>query len=222
MRCSPPPTASLDPRRRRADRRLLRDPRPQQAPDEAGWRMAGAEALRPLRARSAGSPGTRSSPASPWPSPRHDRPGHRALRVQPAVGRCARRRGDRPRPTPGEYDASAPARDLAGPDRADGDRPRRPDRPRSRTPGLRARSSAASSIPRATRWERFRDAPAAKHYHQAYRHGLLEHTLSVAQGVERRRPPTSPGSTATSPSPGRCCTTSASSRPTTTTRWRST
>lgn len=33
------------------------------------------------------------------------------------------------------------------------------------------------------RWERFRDAPAAKVYHQAYRHGLLEHTLSVAQAV---------------------------------------
>jgi 3'-5' exoribonuclease len=32
-------------------------------------------------------------------------------------------------------------------------------------------------------WERFRDAPAAKHYHQAYRHGLLEHSLSVAQSV---------------------------------------
>lgn len=32
-------------------------------------------------------------------------------------------------------------------------------------------------------YARFRDAPAAKHYHQAYRHGLLEHTLSVAQGV---------------------------------------
>ncbi|GAC1316086.1 MAG: HD domain-containing protein [Thermoleophilaceae bacterium] len=32
-------------------------------------------------------------------------------------------------------------------------------------------------------WERFRAAPAAKHYHQAYRHGLLEHSLSVAQGV---------------------------------------
>jgi len=30
---------------------------------------------------------------------------------------------------------------------------------------------------------RFRDAPAAKHYHQAYEHGLLEHCLSVAQGV---------------------------------------
>jgi 3'-5' exoribonuclease len=32
-------------------------------------------------------------------------------------------------------------------------------------------------------WERFREAPAAKHYHQAYRHGLLEHTLTVAEGV---------------------------------------
>lgn len=37
-------------------------------------------------------------------------------------------------------------------------------------------------------WERFRDAPAAKHYHQAYRHGLLEHTLSVAQGVGAAAP----------------------------------
>jgi 3'-5' exoribonuclease len=32
-------------------------------------------------------------------------------------------------------------------------------------------------------WEAFREAPAAKHYHQAYRHGLLEHCLGVAQGV---------------------------------------
>ncbi len=32
-------------------------------------------------------------------------------------------------------------------------------------------------------WARFQDAPAAKVYHQAYRHGLLEHTLSVAQAV---------------------------------------
>ncbi|HEY1274134.1 MAG TPA: HD domain-containing protein [Thermoleophilaceae bacterium] len=30
---------------------------------------------------------------------------------------------------------------------------------------------------------RWHQAPAAKHYHQAYRHGLLEHCLSVAQGV---------------------------------------
>ena len=32
-------------------------------------------------------------------------------------------------------------------------------------------------------WARYRDAPAAKYYHQAYRHGLLEHCLTVAQGV---------------------------------------
>jgi 3'-5' exoribonuclease len=32
-------------------------------------------------------------------------------------------------------------------------------------------------------WRRFRDAPAAKVYHQAYRHGLLEHTVSVGQAV---------------------------------------
>jgi 3'-5' exoribonuclease len=32
-------------------------------------------------------------------------------------------------------------------------------------------------------WTRYREAPAAKHYHQAYRHGLLEHCLTVAQAV---------------------------------------
>jgi 3'-5' exoribonuclease len=32
-------------------------------------------------------------------------------------------------------------------------------------------------------WPEFRDVPAAKHYHQAYRHGLLEHCLTVAQAV---------------------------------------
>ena len=32
-------------------------------------------------------------------------------------------------------------------------------------------------------WPLYRDAPAAKRFHQAYRHGLLEHCLSVAQGV---------------------------------------
>jgi 3'-5' exoribonuclease len=34
-----------------------------------------------------------------------------------------------------------------------------------------------------TFWERYREAPAAKYYHQAYRHGLLEHSLGVAQAV---------------------------------------
>ena len=32
-------------------------------------------------------------------------------------------------------------------------------------------------------WQRFRVAPAAKYYHQAYPHGLLDHTVSVAQAV---------------------------------------
>jgi 3'-5' exoribonuclease len=34
-----------------------------------------------------------------------------------------------------------------------------------------------------TIWPHYREAPAAKHYHQAYRHGLLEHSLTVAQAV---------------------------------------
>jgi 3'-5' exoribonuclease len=32
-------------------------------------------------------------------------------------------------------------------------------------------------------WTSYRVAPAAKYYHQAYRHGLLEHCLGVAQAV---------------------------------------
>ncbi len=32
-------------------------------------------------------------------------------------------------------------------------------------------------------WARYRVAPAAKYYHQAYAHGLLEHSLGVAQAV---------------------------------------
>jgi 3'-5' exoribonuclease len=37
--------------------------------------------------------------------------------------------------------------------------------------------------PAAPLWPRYRDAPAAKRFHQAYPHGLLEHSLSVAQAV---------------------------------------
>jgi 3'-5' exoribonuclease len=37
--------------------------------------------------------------------------------------------------------------------------------------------------PQTQLWERYRVAPAAKHYHQAYRYGLLEHSLGVAQAV---------------------------------------
>jgi 3'-5' exoribonuclease len=32
-------------------------------------------------------------------------------------------------------------------------------------------------------WAGYRDSPAGKRYHHAYRHGLLEHSLSVAQAV---------------------------------------
>jgi 3'-5' exoribonuclease len=32
-------------------------------------------------------------------------------------------------------------------------------------------------------WARYSQAPAAKSFHQAYRHGLLEHSLTVAQAV---------------------------------------
>ncbi len=50
-------------------------------------------------------------------------------------------------------------------------------------PQLRAaaRPPARSRLGRL--WARYREAPAAKHYHQAYRHGLLEHCLGVAQAV---------------------------------------
>ncbi|MEX2193647.1 MAG: HD domain-containing protein [Thermoleophilaceae bacterium] len=37
--------------------------------------------------------------------------------------------------------------------------------------------------PESDTWRRYSVAPAAKRYHQAYRHGLLEHCLSVAEGV---------------------------------------
>src|SRR5947209_7446202 len=42
---------------------------------------------------------------------------------------------------------------------------------------------AAIFGPGSATWERYREAPAAKRYHQAYRHGLLEHCLTVAQAV---------------------------------------
>ena len=37
--------------------------------------------------------------------------------------------------------------------------------------------------PATATWQLFREAPAAKRFHQAYRHGLLEHSLTVAQSV---------------------------------------
>ena len=49
-------------------------------------------------------------------------------------------------------------------------------------PHLRALLDAVFG-PQSPTWQQFRDAPAAKRYHQAYRHGLLEHSLTVAQAV---------------------------------------
>ncbi len=49
-------------------------------------------------------------------------------------------------------------------------------------PHLRALLDAIFG-PHTPTWKLFRAAPAAKRYHQAYRHGLLEHSLSVAQSV---------------------------------------
>jgi 3'-5' exoribonuclease len=49
-------------------------------------------------------------------------------------------------------------------------------------PHLRALLDAIFG-PHTRTWELFRAAPAAKRYHQSYRHGLLEHSLSVAQSV---------------------------------------
>jgi 3'-5' exoribonuclease len=49
-------------------------------------------------------------------------------------------------------------------------------------PHLRALLDALLG-PASPAWQSFRDAPAAKRYHQAYRHGLLEHCLGVAQAV---------------------------------------
>jgi 3'-5' exoribonuclease len=51
-----------------------------------------------------------------------------------------------------------------------------------RSPHLRALLDGVIG-PDAPTWPAFRDAPAAKRYHQAYRHGLLEHSLSVAEAV---------------------------------------
>ena len=51
-----------------------------------------------------------------------------------------------------------------------------------REPHLRALLDGVFGEDTAT-WAKFRDAPAAKLFHQAYRHGLLEHSLSVAQSV---------------------------------------
>ena len=50
-------------------------------------------------------------------------------------------------------------------------------------PGMQAMLQAVLGEGTAT-WEAYRVAPAAKRVHQAYRHGLLEHCLTVAEAVD--------------------------------------
>jgi 3'-5' exoribonuclease len=82
---------------------------------------------------------------------------------------------------PGEYDLDllldGPPRPVAGMEAA-----LRDLTDQVRSPHLRALLDAVLG-PDAPTWPAFRDAPAAKRYHQAYRHGLLEHSLSVAEAV---------------------------------------
>ena len=82
----------------------------------------------------------------------------------------------------GEYDARRPRRGPAGlgraargrAARAAGDDPA-PAASAAARPHLRRRVADLASA--------FAVAPAAKYYHQAYPHGLLDHTVSVAQAV---------------------------------------
>ena len=186
-------------RRRRVPEGLLRGPHGLGAGDGLGGRRGGPRGL-PLRAGRCASSGA---------STQHPRYGGqlslRALRPAEAgtfdlADLCPTARRGRPRPWRRDLrELVATVQDpwLRPPARA-------PARARRRRPG-----------------PRYRDAPAAKHYHQAYRHGLLEHCLSVAQGVSAVAAP-SGASTATSRSRARCCTTSASSTRTPTTRRPST
>jgi 3'-5' exoribonuclease len=93
----------------------------------------------------------------------------------------------------GTYDPAAladgpprPPRRWRRPARARGHGAGAPPAPPAR-PRARAGQRDVARLPRRT---------AAKRYHHSYAHGLLEHSLTVAQGVSRSAP-RSPGSTAT-------------------------
>ena len=99
-----------------------------------------------------------------------------ALRPADQPARTARRRA-------GSYCARGSARRPRAQRRADGSASCASCSPTVQEPHLRellervlGEDSRAVGTPTAT-------APAAKHYHQAYRHGLLEHCLGVAQAV---------------------------------------
>ena len=108
----------------------------------------------------------------------------------------------------GEYDPRRPERGSAHPLRPDGG-PTSPELVGTvQRPHLRELLRRAAPQLDPVTGAIYHEAPAAKYYHQAYRHGLLEHCLSVAQGVSALAA-TFPESTATSQSPAPCSTTSA-------------
>jgi len=98
------------------------------------------------------------------------------------VGRGDPQRVERQPPT----SLDAPAHPHAQPGRDVGPR-RGLQRPRAVAEDQLARLARAllDAVfgPSTATWAQFREAPAAKRYHQAYRHGLLEHSLTVAQSV---------------------------------------
>ena len=101
----------------------------------------------------------------------------RSTRASEHRSRCTR--SARPRRAPSPSPTSSTGRRT---------RPRRwSSRCASSSPPCRTRTctrcSTACSGRAPPTWELYRRAPAAKLYHQAYVHGLLEHCLTVAQGV---------------------------------------
>ena len=112
-------------------------------------------------------------------------PRRRALRGPPALGRAdhrarASRRAGRGQLRPGATCSTGrprPAEQMeARPARARRHRP-------GPAPARAARRASSAEAPRPG--QHYRRAPAAKHYHQAYRHGLLEHSLSRRAGRQR-------------------------------------
>ena len=111
-------------------------------------------------------------------APRAARPHPRPVRRGAAPARRPHRPGARARHVV-RRGARAQLAAHAG---ADGGRPARARRDGARA-APRRRCSSAFFGEGSERGRASASRPAAKHFHQAYRHGLLEHSLTVAQAV---------------------------------------
>ena len=173
----PPPR----PRGRPAGQRRLRGARAGAAAQAQRRPLAAALGRRRDRQRRGGllGGGRGAATRSAAPAPRSSSPA--SSRSASAGGRRSRSAALRAA-EPHEYETDGPGdrvRRLAGAAggrtaRTAGDGPE-PAAARAARPLLRPRARRPGGASRV--------APAAKTYHQAYRHGLLEHTLSVAQAV---------------------------------------